>query len=312
MPAGSFLAFRYEDARGALMSALFLGAIGAGETNICSPMASDLDEFAEDEAYADSVEDMCLDAYLEGVERDNAALRLQRAERLRCARAAAGRLRQLRKAATFIQCCARGHIARNMSRGMAVKQHNAAVTLQRFERGRSARYALRAERARLRRARLLAVGCVQRLTRGRIARRGTARLRTVSEPTAAAATALQTVWRGRVARKEAEALGTRRGRALLALTRACLGFKARRAVRFVISRRHDAAVTLQRFERGRSARYALRAERARLRRARLLAVGCVQRLTRGRIARREVHAPPHTTPSPIHTDPRRLHRMLRC
>ena len=134
-------------------------------------MASDLDEFAEDEAYADSVEDMCLDAYLEGVERDNAALCLQRAERLRCARAAVGRLRQLRKAATFIQCCARGHIARNMSRGMAVKQHNAAVTLQRFERGRSARYALRAERARLRRARLLAVGCVQRLTRGRIARR---------------------------------------------------------------------------------------------------------------------------------------------
>ena len=46
-------------------------------------MASDLDEFAEDEAYADSVENMCLDAYLEGVERDNAALRLQRAERLR-------------------------------------------------------------------------------------------------------------------------------------------------------------------------------------------------------------------------------------
>ena len=134
-------------------------------------MASDLDEFAEDEAYADSVEDMCLDAYLEGVERDNAALRLQRAERLRCARAAAGRLRQLRKAATFIQCCARGRVARNMARGRTVQRHYAVVTLQRFERGRRARYALRIERARLRRARLLAVGCVQRLTRGKIARR---------------------------------------------------------------------------------------------------------------------------------------------
>ena len=153
------------------MSALFLGAIGAGETNICSPMASDLDEFADDEAYADSVENMCLDAYLEGVERDNAALCLQRAERLRCARAAAGRLRQLRKAATFIQCCARGRVARNMARGRTVQRHYAVVTLKRFERGRRARYALRIERARLRRARLLAVGCVQRLTRGRIARR---------------------------------------------------------------------------------------------------------------------------------------------